>query len=87
MTGDEDDWHVDVFNRQLLLQFKTVQARKRKVKDKTAGDVFSRVVEEFLRGREGLRLPVLIPDQQFQRFAHGHVIVNNEHDGDGTRHW
>src|SRR5580700_9291267 len=79
-TGDEDDWHSDVFSYKLFLQFKAVQARKREVEYKTARDALSRMVEKFLCGGERLRLPVLIPDQQFQGFAHGNIIVNNEHD-------
>jgi hypothetical protein len=43
------------------------------------------VVEEFLGGRECLGLPAFTPGQQFQRFAHRDVIVDNEHDGRNIR--
>ena len=32
-------------------------------------------------GRECLRLPAFAADQQFQRFTHRDVVVDNEHDG------
>jgi hypothetical protein len=66
MTGDENNRHVGAFDRKAFLQFKTVQTWERKVEDKTARNRGSWMIEEFLCGRECLRLPVLIPDQQFQ---------------------
>jgi hypothetical protein len=39
-----------------------------------------------------MRVPSLQPlsselDKQFERLAHRDVVVNNEHDGHGSRHW
>jgi hypothetical protein len=42
--------------------------------------------EEFLCGRECLRLPACAADQRFQRFAYGDVVVNNVYDWCGVRH-
>ena len=68
------------------LQVKAIEARKRNVKYEAVRNKNSWMVEEFLRGRECLRLPAFTADQQFQRFAHGDVIVDNEDDWCDLQH-
>src|SRR5215211_4462760 len=41
---------------------------------------------ELPGGRERLRLPAREADQQFQRFAHRDVVVDDEHDRHRMRH-
>ena len=86
VTGDEDDRHVNPIGGDALLQIETVEVRKSNVKHQAARSKDSWAGQEFLRGRECLRLPACAADQQFQRFAHRDVVVNNEHDWRGVRH-
>ena len=86
VARDEDDRHVSPIDGDALLQVETVEARKRNVKHQAARNKGSWAGEEFLCGRECLRLPAFAADQQFQRFAHRDVVVNNEHDWCGVRH-
>ena len=61
-------------------EVKTIEVGKRNVKYHAARSKHSWVGEEFLCGREDFRLPACETDQQFQRFAHGDVVVNNKND-------
>ena len=78
MARNEDDRHVGPLARDALLQVETIEAGKRYVKNEAAGNKGSWMRKEFLRRRECLRLPAFAADQQFQRFAHGDVVVNDE---------
>jgi hypothetical protein len=57
---NEDDRHIASLVDYPLLEFQTVEARKRNVKDETAWKGGSRVIEELLRGSEGLRVPAFV---------------------------
>jgi hypothetical protein len=59
---------------------------KRNVENETAWNGRSWMVEELLRRSESLRLPAFTADQQFRRFAHGDVIVDNEDDWRDLQH-
>jgi hypothetical protein len=76
---DEDDRHVRPFDGDELLQIETIEAWQRNVKYQTAGNKGPRASEEFLCGSESGRLPALATNHNFQRLAHGCVVVDNEH--------
>ena len=42
--------------------------------------------EEFLCRRKRLGPPAFVLDQQFQRLAHGDIIINDKYDWRGRRH-
>jgi hypothetical protein len=86
VARDEDDGHVDPIGSDAFLQIETIEVRKRNVKYQAARGKESWAGEEFLCGGESLRLPACAADQQFQRFAHRDVVVNNEHDWCSVRH-
>src|ERR1700737_3059459 len=86
VTRDEDDRHVNPIDSDALLQIETTEVWKSNVKYQAARSQDSWASEEFLCGRECLRLPACGADQQFQRFAHRDVVVNNEHDWCSVRH-
>jgi hypothetical protein len=77
MTGDEDDRHVGAVG-QLPLQLEPIQARQRHIEYETGWNRSARAGLKVLRGCEGVGVPARGSNQQLQRFAHGHVIVNNE---------
>ena len=48
MTGDKNDRHVSPFHGDPLLQFESIESWKRNVKNETAWNGDSWMVEEFL---------------------------------------
>ena len=86
VTRDEDDGHVDPIDSDALLKIEAVEVRKINVKNQAARSKDWWAGEEFPCGRKCLRLPACGADQQFQRFAHRDVVINNEHDWCSVRH-
>jgi len=86
MARNKDDWQVGPFGGDTFLQLEAVEPGEREIENEAAGGGHTRTIEEFLGGGEGLGLPAFVGDQQFQRFAHGDVVVNDEHDGRDIRH-
>ncbi len=70
VTRDEDDRHVNPIDSDALLQIETIEVRKSNVKDQAARSQDSWARQEFLSGRERLRLPARAADQRFERLAH-----------------
>ena len=62
VTRDENDRHVNSIDGDALLQIETIEVRKTNVKYEAARSNDSWTGEEFLRGREGLRLPASAAD-------------------------
>ena len=86
VARDEDDRYVTPVKSEGLLEFETSEVRI-DVKDHATRAGRDRwVSQELLCGRECLRSPPSGLDQQFQRFSHGDVVVNDEHDWSGIRH-
>src|SRR5713226_7965158 len=81
VSRDEDDWHVNPFDSDALLEIETVKARKRNVQYQAARNKHAWADKEFLCRGECLGLPALRAYQQHRRVAHRDVIVNNEHYG------
>jgi hypothetical protein len=48
MARDKDDWHLGPFNGDALLEFKTVEARKRNVEYEAIWNKYSWAAKEFL---------------------------------------
>src|ERR1700683_422919 len=86
MTGDEDDRHVGTFDCNSLLELEAIDAGKREVKYEATRDTGAGAIEEFLGGRERLGAPAFVLDQQFQRLAHGDVVINDKNNWRGRRH-
>jgi hypothetical protein len=84
MTRDEDDRHLDPID-DALLHIETIEVGKRNVEYQAAWAKDAWPGEEFLGGREGLRLPACTTNQRVQRFAHRVVVVDNEDDWYGAR--
>jgi hypothetical protein len=84
VTRNEDDRHVDPIAGDAFLQIQTIEAWKRNVKYEAGRNATrnkdSWAAEKFLCGREYFRLPAFAANQQLQRLAYGHVVVNHEHD-------
>src|ERR1700682_4561446 len=57
VTRDEDDRHVNPIDRDASLKIETIEVGKSNVKYQAARRKDSRASEEFLCGRECLRLP------------------------------
>ena len=81
VAGDEDDRHVDPVGGDALLQIETVEVRKIDVQHQAArgedrvAETRNSCADANVSGCQ----PALV-DQQFQRFAHRDVVVDNEHD-------
>ena len=87
VARDEDDRHVKAVESEALLELETSEVRKVDVKDHATRAGLDRwVSQELLCRRECLRLPTSGLDQQFQRFSHRDVVVNDEHGWSGIRH-
>src|SRR5258708_39096485 len=81
----ENNWHVSPF-RDALLQMHPIENWKRDIQDKATRNRNPWADEKFLCGRKCLRLPASATDQQFQRFAHRDIVVNDKYDCRGIRH-
>jgi hypothetical protein len=79
VSRNEDDRHVNPIDGDALLQIEAAEVRKTDVEYQAARDKKWWTGEKFLRGREGLGLPPCAADQQFQRLAHGDIVVDDEH--------
>src|SRR5215467_6617389 len=86
VARDEDDRNFRPFDSHSFLQFQAIETGKREVKDQTARNQGAAVIEKFLCGFEGLRLPAFVLDQQFQGLAHRDVIINDKYDRGWRRH-
>src|SRR4051812_41751379 len=86
VTGDEDDRHVDPLGGDQLLELEPIQVWKTDIEHETTGRQNSGPVEELLRGRECLWLPTGGVDQELERFAHGDIVIHDEHDWGSVRH-
>jgi len=64
MAREKGNRHVTAFGSEALLEFGTIQVRRRYIKDETARSGGSRTGEEFVCGCERLRLPTSGADQQ-----------------------
>ena len=84
MTGDEDDRHIRPID-DALLDIGTVEVWKPHIKDQAARSNSAGALEEFLGRGECLRSPTIRAEQQLERFAHGYIIVDNEHDRRAVR--
>src|ERR1700679_823958 len=80
VAGYKNNRHVIPVHTDVLLQLEAIKPRERNVKNETAGDRDSRMIEKFLCRREGQRTPTFGANQEFQRFANRNIVVNNEHD-------
>src|ERR1700724_105375 len=78
VTSDEDDRHVNPIDSDALLQIETIEARKSNVEYQAARSKDSWARQEFLCGRECLRLPACAADQRFQRSAHRDADANTQ---------
>jgi hypothetical protein len=74
-AGEKDNWHITAFASEALLEFETIQVRRRYIKDETARNGGSRTGEEFVGGCERLRLPASGADQQLDP-THTKVSTN-----------
>jgi len=70
----------------LLLQLKTVETRQRHIEYEAGWDRGARAGQKVLRGCECVGLPTRGSNQQLQRFAHRHVVINNEDNRGDVRH-
>src|ERR1700683_3300601 len=86
VARDEDDRHIPALAGYQRLKVQPIKAPQGNIQYEAVGKSTSWVVEEFLGGRECLRLPAFAADQRFQRFAHRDVIVDNKHDRRNFRH-
>src|SRR5579862_6597958 len=77
-TGNKDDRHFGALLRDGPLQFEAVEVGECEIKDETTRDERARSSEKFTSRLEGFRLPTLAPNQSFQRFPNGDVIVHDE---------
>src|SRR5258708_6137496 len=76
VAGDEDDRHVGPIDGDAFLEIEAIEVGKCHVKYQAARRIDSWTGQELLRGRERLRLPTRASDQQFQRFAHRNIVVD-----------
>ena len=77
VAGDEDDRHLRPFG-ELLLEIETVESGQRHVEHEAARNGDARMGQKVLCRREQHRLPPGVLDQQLQRFAHRHVVIDDE---------
>ncbi len=75
MAREKGNRHVTAFGSEALLEFGTIQVRRRYIKDETARSGGSRTGEEFVCGCERLRLPTSGADQQLDP-THTKVSIN-----------
>jgi len=75
MAGEKGNRHVTAFGSEALLEFETIQIRRRYIKDETARNSGSRTGEEFVCGCERLRLTTSGADQQLDP-THTKVSIN-----------
>jgi hypothetical protein len=75
MAREKDNRRVTTFGSEALLEFETIQVRRRYIKDETARNGGSRTGEEFVCGCERLRLATSGADQQLDP-THTKVSIN-----------
>ena len=75
----EDNRHVAAFSGHTFLQVQAIEARKRNIKEETAWNQGSWMLEEFLRGRKRFRPPAFAADQEFQRLAYRNIVVYDKY--------
>ena len=75
MAGEKGNRHVTAFGSEALLEFETIQIRRRYIKDETPRNSGSRTGEEFVCGCERLRLTTSGADQQLDP-THTKVSIN-----------
>src|SRR5579862_948448 len=86
VSSDEDNRYVSAIVRDALLQLQAVEPRHRNVEHQTTWDSTARAGKKFGGGCERRRTPPFGLNQQFKRFAHGYVVVDDEDNRLSVRH-
>jgi hypothetical protein len=66
------------FHSDTLLQIETIEPRKRNVQYQATWNSYGWTAEKILRGNERLHIEALMAKQEFERFANGDVVIDDE---------
>ena len=66
------------FHRNTFLQIETIESGKRNVQYQATWNGYGWAAEKVLRGNERLHIEALMAKQEFERFANGDVVIDDE---------